>query len=203
MPSPTASSALYAGALTFTEDTTVKVVAITESGKVSHVKTLKIHVKKTIAAITPDVYIGKNHTAAQGGWRGDIYYDISMNNSTLSLGGLSASDGTKFSHGISMNATGYLVYNIPENAKSFVGVVGIDDSVYNNSIDGHKASIVCKITVDGQVLYTTAKIGRGQYEQLNITLPEGAKSIRIDFGDAGDGITCDNVAFCEAGFVTK
>ncbi|MBQ4121194.1 MAG: glycoside hydrolase family 97 N-terminal domain-containing protein [Clostridia bacterium] len=200
---PTASSTLYTSAVTFDTECTVKVVAITDSGKVSPVKTIKITVRKAVTAIIPDVYIGKDHTEAQGGWRGDIYYDISMNNSTLSLGGLSASTGTKFSHGISMNATGYLVYNIPANAKSFVGVVGIDDSVYNNSVDGHKASIICKITVDGKVLHTTAKLARGQYEQINITLPEGAKSIRIDFGDAGDGITCDNVAFVEPGFITK
>ncbi len=200
---PTASSTLYTGAVTFEDGCTVKVVAITDSGKVSPVKTIRIHVQKSLTPITPDVYIGKNHTQAQGGWRGDIYYDISMNKSTLSLGGLSATNGTKFSHGISMNASGYLVYDIPENATRFVGVVGIDDSVYNNSIDGHKASIICKITVDGKVLYTTAKLGRGQYDVLDITLPEGAKSIRIDFGDAGDGITCDNVAFVEPGFITK
>ena len=200
---PTASSTLYTTALTFDADATVKIVAITADGKVSPVKTVKITVRKTVTAITPDVYIGKDHTEAQGGWNGNIYYDISMNNSTLSLGGTSASTGTKFSHGISMNATGYLVYNIPENAKKFVGVVGIDDSAYNNAGDGYKASITCKITVDGQVLHTTAKLGQGQYEILDITLPEDAKSIRIDFGDAGDGITCDNVALCEAGFITK
>jgi len=200
---PTASSTLYTTALTFDADATVKIVAITDGGKVSPVKTVKISVRKTVSAITPDVYIGNDHTDAKGGWNGNIYYDISMNNSTLSLGGSSASDGTKFSHGISMNAIGYLVYNIPANAKSFVGMVGIDDSAYNNAGDGHKASITCTITVDGQVLHTTAKLGQGQYEQINVTLPEGAKSIRIDFGDAGDGITCDNVALCEAGFVTK
>ncbi|MBO7740520.1 MAG: NPCBM/NEW2 domain-containing protein, partial [Clostridia bacterium] len=200
---PTASSALYTAALTFDADATVKVVAITEGGKVSPVKIIKISVRQSVTATTPDVYIGNNHTAAQGGWNGNIYYDISMNNSTLSLGGTSASNGTKFNHGISMNAEGYLVYNIPENAKKFVGVVGIDDSAYNNAGDGHKASIVCKIIVDGQTLYTTAKLGQGQFEVLDVTLPEGAKSIRIEFDDAGDGITCDNVALCEAGFVTK
>lgn len=200
---PTASSALYTAAITFEADTTVKIVAITNGGKVSPVKVVNISVRKSVTATKPDVYLGKDHTEAQGGWNGNIYYDISMNNSTLSLGGTSASNGTKFSHGISMNAEGYLVYNIPENAKKFVGVVGIDDSAYNNAGDGHKASIVCKIIVDGQTLYTTAKLGQGKYEVLDVTLPEGAKSIRIEFDDAGDGITCDNVALCEAGFVTK
>ncbi len=200
---PTASSKLYTAALTFDADTTVKVVAITDSGKVSPVKTIVISVRKAISVATPDVYIGRDHTDAQGGWNGNIYYDISMNNSTLSLGGTSASNGTKFSHGISMNAEGYLVYNIPANAKKFVGVVGIDDSAYNNAGDGYKASIVCKIIVDGETLFTTAKLGQGKFEVLDITLPEGATSIRIEFDDAGDGITCDNVALCEAGFVTK
>lgn len=200
---PTVASTPYTAPISFSENGTVKAVAITDSGKVSPTKVINITVRKTVTAITPDVYIGNNHTEAQGGWNGNIYYDISMNNSTLSLGGTSASTGTKFSHGISMNAAGYLVYNIPENAKKFVGVVGIDDSAYNNAGDGYKASIVCKVIVDGQTLYTTAKLGQGKYEVLDITLPEGAQSIRIEFDDAGDGITCDNVALCEAGFVTK
>ena len=200
---PTAASKLYTEALTFDSNCTVKLIAITTDGRVSPVKSVSITVRKTITTVTPDIYIGRDHTDAQGGWNGNIYYDISMNNTTLSLGGTSASTGTKFDHGISMNAVGYLVYNIPENATNFVGVVGIDDSAYNNAGDGYKASIICKITVDGEVLYTTAKLGQGQYDILNIELPEGAKSIRIDFDQADNGITCDNVSLCEAGFVTK
>ena len=198
---PTASSTLYTTALTFTEGCTVKAISITAEGKVSPVKVIKITVRKTVTAITPDVYLG---TANQAGtdW-GSVHYNISMNGSTLSLGGTSASTGTKFEHGISMNAKGYAVYTIPENAKEFVGVVGIDDSAYNNTGDGYKASITCTITVDGQVLCTTAKLGQGQYEQIRVTLPEGATELRIDFGDAGDGITCDNVALVEAGYINK
>lgn len=198
---PTASSTLYTAPLTFTANCTVKFVAISEDGKVSPVKIVNVTVRATIIAVTPDVYLG---TANQAGtdW-GSVHYNISMNNSTLSLGGTSASTGTKFQHGISMNAKGYAVYTIPENAKEFVAVVGIDDSAYNNAGDGHKASITCTITVDGQVLYTTAKLGQGQYEHIRVTIPESATELRIDFGDAGDGITCDNVAFCEAGYLTK
>lgn len=198
---PTASSTLYTGPLTLTANCTVKFVAITEEGKVSPVKVVNVIVRATITAVTPDVYLG---TANQAGtdW-GSVHYNISMNNSTLSLGGTSASTGTKFQHGISMNAKGYAVYTIPENAKEFVAVVGIDDSAYNNANDGYKASITCTITVDGKVLYTTAKLGQGQYEHIRVTIPEGATELRIDFGDAGDGITCDNVALCEAGYLTK
>ena len=198
---PTASSTLYTGPLTLTANCTVKFIAITEEGKVSPVKVVNVIVRATITAVTPDVYLG---TANQAGtdW-GSVHYNISMNNSTLSLGGTSASTGTKFQHGISMNAKGYAVYTIPENAKEFVAVVGIDDSAYNNANDGYKASITCTITVDGKVLYTTAKLGQGQYEHIRVTIPEGATELRIDFGDAGDGITCDNVALCEAGYLTK
>ena len=198
---PTAASTLYTTALSFNANCTVKFVAITDEGKVSPVKVVSVVVRSTITVVTPDVYLGQANQAGTD-W-GSVHYDISMNNSTLSLGGTSASTGTKFQHGISMNANGYAVYTIPENAKEFVGVVGIDDSAYNNANDGYKASITCTIKVDGQVLYTTAKLGQGQYEHIRVTLPEGVTELRIEFGDAGDGITCDNVALCEAGYLTK
>ena len=198
---PTTASTLYTAPITITKTTVIKAIAVTADGKTSFIKQSTFTANATVQSITPDVYLGKPDQSGTD-W-GSVYYDISMNNSTLSLGGTTASNGTKFSHGISMNANGYALYTIPENVKEFVGVVGIDDSAYNNKGDGYKASITCTIKIDGVAVYTTAKLGQGQYEQIQVTIPEGAKELRIEFGDAGDGITCDNVALVDAGYINK
>ena len=197
---PTAASTEYTAPITLQATATLKVIAITPDGKASPVKVYTVSVTATVPSITPDVYLGSNYTEAKTDW-GSICVDKSMNNTTLSLGGISTSSGTKFEHGISANAKAYFVYNIPENATEFVGVAGIDDSNYQNTVEGHKASTIVKIYVDGTLMHTTAKLGCGQYEQIKITLPAGASVLRIEFGDAGDGITCDNVDLCDAGFI--
>lgn len=197
---PTSASTEYKAPIVLTESATLKVIAITADGKVSPVKTYSVGVAAAVPSITPDVYIGSDYTDAKTDW-GNIRVDRSMNDTTLSLGGVSTSSGTKFAHGISANAKAYFVYNIPENATKFVGVAGIDDSNYQNTIEGYKASTIVKIYIDGVLSYTTAKLGCGQYEQIEVEIPADAKVIRIEFGDAGDGITCDNVDLCDAGFV--
>ena len=145
------------------------------------------------------------------GWRvivyavelGDLVTNNILYNTTLSLGGSNTENGTRFEHGISTNAIGYFVYDIPENAAEFVGVVGIDDSAYANAADGYKASILCTVSADGKVLYTSPKLGQGQYDSIRVAIPEGARELKIHFGDAGDGITCDNATLAEAGFLLE
>ena len=160
-------------------------------------------VRKAVTSVTPDVYLGKDYIKAVAGWDNRVMVDQSMNSTTLSLGGSNTENGTKFQHGISTNAIGYFDYNIPENAKEFVGVAGIDDSSYGNVGDGYKASIVVTIYIDNVAVYTTQKLGQGASEQIRVAIPEGAKVIRIHFGDAGDGITCDNADLCDGGFILK
>lgn len=198
---PTASSPRYSEPLVFTKTVTLKAVAISPEGKVSPLRKTTVLVRKAIQTVLPDVYIGKDYKEAVAGWDNRIGIDKSMNNTPLSLGGTNAQNGTRFTHGISTNAIGYFVYDIPENAKEFVGVVGIDDSTFQNAAEGHKASIICTITVDGKVLYTSPKLGQSQYDNIRISLPEGASRIKIHFGDAGDGITCDNATLANGGFL--
>ncbi len=138
---------------------------------------------------------------SKGGWNGRIYADTSMNNTVLSLGGDSVSTGYNFEHGMSMNAIGYLVYDIPEGSKKFVAIVGIDDSVYNNTAQHRNASVTYTFSVDGNAVYTTEVMRPGMYEMIDIPLTDGDAELRIDIGDAGNGITCDNADICEPGFV--
>ena len=200
---PTASSKLYTAPIELTKKTTVKAVSINGEGMVSTVKEFVVTVRKTVDSVKPDVYLGSDYIKAVAGWDNRIMVNTSMNNTTLSLGGTSTDNGTKFQHGISTNAIGYFDYNIPENAKEFVGVAGIDDSVYGNAADNHKASIVVTVYIDNVAVYTTAKLTPGDFEQIRVSIPEGAKVIRIHFGDAGDGIVCDNADLCDGGFITK
>lgn len=200
---PTAASTQYTAAITLTEKTTLKAIAINKDGDVSKVKTFEISVRKAVTSVKPDVYLDRNYITAVAGWDNRIMVDTSMNNTTLSLGGTTTDNGTKFQKGISTNAIGYFDYNIPENAKEFVGVAGIDDSAYGNVGDGYKASIVVSILIDGKTVYTTEKLGQGDFEQIRVAIPEGAKVIRIHFGDAGDGITCDNADLCDGGFIVE
>ncbi len=197
---PTASSALYTAPIVMTDSTTLKVIAISASGKTSVVRTISIGVRNDVHSLTPDVYLGNKPVSSRTDW-GSCTYNKSMNSTTLSLGGWDVNSGTKFEYGISANANAEFVYNIPENATEFVGVAGIDDSVYNNATQNYKASTIVKIYIDGQLMYTTATLGRGQYEQIRVEIPTGATQIKIEFGDAGDGITCDNVDLCDAGFI--
>ena len=197
---PTTASTRYTAPVEFTSGVTLKAIAVTADGKVSAVRVVTVLVRASVPSVKPDVYLGKNYTEAKTDW-GKIRVDISMNDTVLSLGGLTAGSGTKFEHGISANANAYFVYNIPENATGFVGVAGIDDFTYENTAEGYKASTIVKIYIDGVLKYTTKRLGQGQYEQIGVEIPAGAKVLKIEFGDAGDGITCDNVDLCDAGFL--
>ena len=199
---PTTASTRYTAPVEFTSGVTLKAIAVTADGKTSVVKTIKVGVTQTVHSITPDVYLTKDMYASTPTTDyGSCTVDKSMNNTTLSLGGADKNSGTKFSHGISANAKATFTFNIPENATEFVGVAGIDDSTYDNTGDGYKASTVVKVYVDGVLKYTTAKLGQSEFEQIRVEIPAGAKVLKIEFGDAGDGITCDNVDICDGGFM--
>ena len=72
-----------------------------------------------------------------------------------------------------------------------------------NANDGYKASITCTIYFDGsnQASYTSLKLTPDQMQVVDVEVPSGAKTIRIVFGDAGDGITCDNASMGNAGWL--
>lgn len=200
---PTTTSTLYTAPLSFTEAVTVKAIAVSADGKTSSVKKHTVSVRDTIQTVLPDIYIGADYKEAVAGWNNLIAINQSMNSTTLSLGGTNANNGNKFNYGISTNAIGYFVYDIPANAKEFVGVVGIDDSTFSNTVDGAKASIICTIYIDNKLVYTSPTLRQSEYDNLRIAIPEGAKEIKIHFGDAGDGITCDNVSLANGGFLTQ
>ncbi|MDF2544708.1 MAG: rane protein [Herbinix sp.] len=151
------------------------------------------------SAIVPDTFLGTDYTEATTGWEPDApKVDTNLKDSAeIKIAGYI------FDHGITTNSVGQFVYAVPEGAKKFVGIAGVDDVVLENTNDGGKASIDVTILFDGTETVKTDKLTPGQWAALNVDVPAGAKQITVIFGDAGDGITCDNAAMGNAGWITK
>lgn len=153
--------------------------------------------------LKPDVYLEDDYMSATTGYDGD---PASVNTNTR--GGVISIAGLKFSQGISTNAIGYFEYEVPYNASYFVGIVGIDDSI-NPSVDSlngnsdyvNGATITCEVSFDGAVAYTTEVLSYGQLEYIKVPVPTGASTIKITFGDGGDGIICDRASMGHAGWM--
>lgn len=195
---PTTGSSVYSGTLTITSACTVKVLGVPDNGGEN--VTLAVEVPVEEAEIAPDVYLASADLVGTPttGWDGDpASIDKNTKGNTISIAGI------EYAHGISTNANGQFVFRIPENAVKFVGVVGVDDCTYDNKNDGHKASITCSIYFDNSstATYASAVIKQGGFEIIDIDVPEGATTIKIVFGDAGDGITCDNASLGNGGWV--
>jgi len=108
--------------------------------------------------------------------------------------------GVYYDHGVYLNAVGYIEYDIPNTANRLVGLVGIDDVVKLNTASNHKASASCTISIDGVIVWQSEIFRVGEYFEFDIIIPDGAKKVRFDIGDAGDGIECDNVSIADAGW---
>lgn len=155
---------------------------------------------------TPDEYLGTDYLQATTGWKPDpASVDRNTKGGTISIA------GKEYTHGIATNANGYFVYKVPEGAKRFVGVVGVDDVAKKdpNYIKG--ATITCSIYFDNGVggsfddsataVFTTEKLTVNMKKTINVTVPSGAKRIKIYFGDADGNQTCDNASMGNAGWI--
>ncbi len=140
------------------------------------------------------------------GW-GNAHYDESMapdngmSARKISLGGTDQSNGTKFDRGISSNAVSTYTYAVPAGYSRFVGVVGIDDCVYNNSGACGEAAATLALSFNGTVVYTSEVFRMGEYVYFDVAVPQGATTMTITFGDGGNGVTCDNVSLAAPGWV--
>lgn len=146
--------------------------------------------------LKPDIYLGSDYINATTGWSED---PASVNTNTK--GGVISIAGVKYDYGIATNAEGYFEYNVPENAGYLVGIVGIDDSVSTNSDYQNGATINCEISFDGNVAVTTKTLIYGSSEYIKVQVPTGASKVKIKFGDAGDGNTCDRVSMANTGWM--
>lgn len=145
--------------------------------------------------IKPDVFLGKDYLSATTGYSGD---PASVNKNTR--GGVISISGVKYDNGISTNANGYFEYSVPKNAKYFMGIAGIDDSVVSDA-NYVKASVICEVSFDGSTAITTGVLTYGKSQYIKVEVPQGATKVTIKFNDAGDGITCDRAFMGNAGWL--
>ena len=145
--------------------------------------------------IKPDVFLGKDYLSATTGYSGD---PASVNKNTR--GGVISISGVKYDNGISTNANGQFEYSVPKNAKYFMGIAGIDDSVVSDANYG-KASVKCEVSFDGFTAITTGVLTYGKSQYIKVEVPQGATKVTIKFNDAGDGITCDRASMGNAGWL--
>lgn len=145
--------------------------------------------------IKPDVFLGKDYLSATTGYSDD---PASVNKNTR--GGVISISGVKYDNGISTNANGYFEYSVPKNAKYFMGIAGIDDSVVSDANYG-KASVKCEVSFDGFTAITTGVLTYGKSQYIKVEVPQGATKVTIKFNDAGDGILCDRASMGNAGWL--
>ena len=145
--------------------------------------------------IKPDVFLGKDYLSATTGYSGD---PASVNKNTR--GGVISISGVKYDNGISTNANGYFEYSVPKNAKYFMEIAGIDDSVVSDA-NYVKASVKCEVSFDGFTAITTGVLTYGKSQYIKVEVPQGATKVTIKFNDAGDGILCDRASMGNAGWL--
>lgn len=202
---PDVNSPIANGSIEMTASCTLKYLAVCGDDSISG--SFDVIVRGEIAAPEYDIPLtGTPALSATTDW-GRVHYDESMatdngmSKRQISLGGSDENSGTKFERGISSNANSTYRYAVPEGVKRFVAVAGIDDCVWANATDRSKASARIIISFDGVEVYRSEIFRMGEYVIIDIEIPEGATTMTIQFNDAGDGITCDNVSLGAPGWV--
>ena len=196
---PTEQSTKYTGPLELTNTCTLKVLGIPANGSDNANIDVIVFVNGTEEVI-PDLRLSTDYVEARASW-GSCRVNSNLEGGTISLGGTNTDNGKKYSYGLGANSVAYYIYNIPEGAAEFVGTVGIDDISYLNVKDGAQASATCSILFDDAEALTTPVFRQGEYYNVRVAVPAGAQRIKILFGDAGNGGTCDNVSMANAGWV--
>ena len=196
---PTAQSAKYTETLDITSECTLKLLGIPTNGSANITKDIELFVSGPDDVI-PDLRLGKDYVEAKAEW-GSCRVDTNLEGGVISLGGTNKDNGKHFAYGLGANAVAHYIYNIPEGATEFVGSVGIDDITYGNEKDGAQASATLSILFDDVEVLTTPIFRQGEYFNIRVDVPSGAQRIKIVFGDAKNGITCDNVSMGNAGWI--
>ncbi|MBQ8381856.1 MAG: glycoside hydrolase family 97 N-terminal domain-containing protein [Clostridia bacterium] len=202
---PTASSPVAGDSIVITDTCTLRYLIV--SGNETKEGSLDVKVTKQLTAPKSDLALtDAKPTSKSIGW-GNAHFDTSMSPDNgmgtrpISLGGTNVDNGTKFDRGISSNSVSTYTYAVPEGYTRFVGVVGIDDCVYNNTASCGEAKSTLSIAFNGAVVYTSEAFRMGEYVYFDVEVPAGATTMTITFGDGGNGATCDNVSLAMPGWV--
>ena len=202
---PTASSPVAGDTIVVTDSCTLRYLIVADG--VTKEGSLDVKVMHALTVPHSDLALtDANPISTSIGW-GNAHYDTSMSTDNgmgkrpISLRGTHIDHGTHLDRGISANAVSTFRYAVPAGYTRFVGVVGIDDCVYNNTTSCGEAKSTLSLAFDGTVVYTSEAFRMGEYIYFDVAIPDGAQTLTITFGDGGNGATCDNVSLAAPGWV--
>jgi len=205
----TASSAAYDEPIALTETTHIRAAAFRGDRRVS-LASEGYYVRRpsdppkadvpidTLDAI-PERYAEAGRTTAQCFWavrKGKAY-----DGRKLTIG------GRTYSSGLGMRARSAAEYAIAPSYQRFVALVGADDNIVG---DNHKhmlarhPSVVFKVYIDG-ALKAESPVMRVQQSgwPIDVSIPRGARRIRLVLTDAGSPSAYDLGDWVSAGFITE
>ncbi len=113
--------------------------------------------------------------------------------------------GVDYHQGITLHAPGWIEFRIPTGASRFVALAGADDAPkgrFNAQFLGQRPSMVFHVMIDGKRVADSPVMRLGQVPwPFDIPIPRGAKTLRLEVTDAGDGSRLDYGDFVQAGFL--
>jgi alpha-D-xyloside xylohydrolase len=102
--------------------------------------------------------------------------------------------GKVYEKGLGVHAPHEVAYELKPEYRRFVAIVGVDD-------EGEKpGSVVFQVFADEALLYESAIIETGDWDAVDVAIPEGARQLRLVVTDGGDGINFDHGDWANAGF---
>lgn len=120
---------------------------------------------------------------------GQPHADASVDNHPLSIG------GQKFEHGLGTHATSLMRIALGGHGERFTASVGVDDEV------GRRGSITFKVIGDNKTLWESGVMHGGDPAKAVSVDLRGVKTLLLNVGDAGDGITYDHGDWADAQIV--
>jgi alpha-galactosidase len=132
-----------------------------------------------------------NLSSATQDW-GEPHKNQSVEGHTLTIG------GKTFERGFGTHAESVLHINLDGAAQKFSASVGVDDEVKGNPA----SSVEFVVRGDGKVLWQSGVMHAGDAAKDCEADLAGVKSLVLEVGDAGDGISFDHADWADAKFET-
>lgn len=105
--------------------------------------------------------------------------------------------GKRYERGVGSHAPGSIHVELDGKTERFQAVVGLDDEV------GDQGSVTLKIFGDGKPLFESAVLKGGDAPVTLDLDVAGLRLLTLIMGDAGDGISYDNVDWADAKFIVS
>lgn len=113
--------------------------------------------------------------------------------------------GENHFQGITLHAPGEIEFRIPSGARRFVALAGADDAPkgrFNAQFLGQYPSMTFRVFFDGRLQAESPVMRLGQIPwPFDLTIPPGAKTLRLVVTDAGNGNRLDVGDFADSGFI--